>query len=68
MILDVSSTLGVNDPKFPLRVSTQASGQPGDSGSLITETVRRGTWHRSLGFGAELHVALAQVVRDRFEP
>jgi hypothetical protein len=38
VILDVSNTLGIKDPKFPLRVSTQAAGKSGNSGSLITES------------------------------
>jgi hypothetical protein len=37
VVLDVSNTLGVNDPKFPLRISTQAAGKSGNSGSLISE-------------------------------
>ncbi len=36
-IIDVSSTLGINDAKFPLRISTNAAGKSGNSGSLITE-------------------------------
>jgi hypothetical protein len=36
-VIDVSSTLGINDAKFPLRISTQAAGKSGNSGSLITE-------------------------------
>jgi len=36
-IIDVSGTLGTNDPRFPFRVSTQAAGASGNSGSLITE-------------------------------
>lgn len=39
VILDVSDTLGMKNPspKFPLRISTQAAGKNGNSGSLITE-------------------------------
>jgi len=37
VVLDVSNTLGINDPKFPLRISTQAAGKSGNSGSLISE-------------------------------
>jgi hypothetical protein len=36
-IIDVSSTLGINDARFPLRISTNAAGKSGNSGSLITE-------------------------------
>jgi hypothetical protein len=36
-IIDVSGTLGINDPRFRFRISTQAAGTSGNSGSLITE-------------------------------